>query len=139
MSQTIIENPVINSPFVEPEQHFRFTDEGITNEIVTGRRTSSYFVPIARPKKKGKQLQFETEWTQDRVEENRLVNQIRQRVKQWRTGGYVGVTSTTARLLAYWTEPSREKKLFFCQIEALETAIYTPFAHRRRFLFSNRN
>ena len=131
MSQTIIENPVINSPFVEPEQHFRFTDEGITNEIVSGRRSSSYFVPIARPKKKGKQLQFETEWTQDRVEENRLVNQIRQRVKQWRTGGYVGVTSTTARLLAYWTEPSREKKLFFCQIEALETAIYlTEVAHK---------
>src|SRR3972149_8686921 len=131
MSQTIIENPVINSPFAEPEQHFRFTDEGITNEIVSGRRNSSYFVPIARPKKKGKQLQFETEGTQDRVEENRLVNQIRQRVKQWRTGGYVGVTSTTARLLAYWTEPSREKKLFFCQIEALETAIYlTEVAHK---------
>ena len=31
---------------------------------------------------------------------------------------------TTARLLAYWTDPDREKKLFFCQIEALETAIY---------------
>src|SRR5947209_6002075 len=29
-----------------------------------------------------------------------------------------------ARLLAYWTDPQREKKLFFCQNEALETAIY---------------
>jgi hypothetical protein len=27
-------------------------------------------------------------------------------------------------LLSYWTEPNREKKLFFCQVEALETAIY---------------
>ena len=42
----------------------------------------------------------------------------------WRQGGYVGVTPTTARLLDYWTDPDREKKLFFCQIEALETAIY---------------
>lgn len=68
MPQTVIENPVINSPFAEPQQHFRFSDEGITNEIVAGRRISSYFVPIARPKKKGKQLQFETEWTQDRID-----------------------------------------------------------------------
>ena len=124
MSQVVIENPIINSPFDEPTRHFRFTDEGITNEIVDGRRISSYFVPIAKPKKKGKQLQFDTEWTQDRIEENKLVNDIRRRVALWREGGYVGVTPTTARLIAYWTDPDREKKLFFCQIEALETVIY---------------
>ena len=57
MSQVVIENPIINSPFDEPTRHFRFSDEGITNEIVDGRRTSSYFVPIAKPKKKAtKQL-----------------------------------------------------------------------------------
>lgn len=124
MPQTTIENPIINSPFREPTRHFQFTDEGITNEIVEGRRTSSYFVPIAQPRKKGKQLRFETEWTQDRIEENRLVNDIRRRVALWRQGGYAGVTPTTARLLSYWTDPEREKKLFFCQNEALETAIY---------------
>ncbi len=125
MAQVVIENPIINSPFDEPTRHFRFSDEGITNHIEDGRRSSSYFVPIARPKKKGaKQQVFETEWTQDRIEENKLVNDIRRRVSLWRTGGYLGVTSTTARLLAYWNDPSREKKLFFCQIEALETAIY---------------
>jgi type III restriction enzyme len=124
MSQVVIENPIINSPFNEPTRHFRFTDEGITNEEVDGRRISSYFVPIARPKKKGKQIQFDTEWTQDRIEENKLVNDIRRRVAMWRQGGYVGVTPTTARLIAYWTDPARGKKLFFCQNEALETAIY---------------
>ena len=125
MRQVVIENPIINSPFDEPARHFRFTEEGITDEIVEGRRTSSYFVPIARPKKKGsKQLQFDTEWTQDRIEENKLVNDIRRRVAMWRKGGYVGVTPTTARLIAWWTDPNREKKLFFCQNEALETAIY---------------
>ncbi len=121
----IIENPVINSPFEEPNCHFRFTDEGITDEIVEGRRNSSYFVPIARPRSRGRgQLDFDTEWTQDRIEENKHVNRIRERVKLWRKGGYVGVTPITARLLEYWTDPTRENKLFFCQIEAAETAIY---------------
>ena len=104
MSQVIIENPVINSPFHEPTRHFRFTDEGITNEIESDRRISSYFVPIAQPRKKGKQIAFDTEWTQDRIEENKLVNQIRVRVKHWRQGGYVGVTPTTNELLTYWTD-----------------------------------
>ncbi len=125
MKQVVIENPIINSPFKEPTRYFRFSDEGITNDVVKGRRTSSYFVPIAKPKKKGvNQLHFETEWTSDRIEENKLVNDIRRHIDMWRKGGYLGVTPTTSRLLAYWTDPNREKKLFFCQIEALETAIY---------------
>ena len=125
MKQVVIENPVINSPYDEPSRHFRFTDDGITNEIVEGRRISSYFVPIAKTKKKGRQAVLPgTEWTQDRVEENKHVNEIRRRVSLWRKGGYTGVTPITAQLLTYWTNPEREKKFFFCQIEALETAIY---------------
>ena len=132
MSQVVIENPIINAPFDEPTRHFRFTDEGITDEIDDVRRSSSYFVPIAKPKKKGtKQLLFDTEWTQDRLEENRLVNDIRRRVALWRQGGYVGVTPTTTRLIDYWTAPTREKKLFFCQNEALETAIYITEVARK--------
>ena len=55
MKQVVIENPVINSPFEEPKRHFLFSEEGITNEIVEARRESSYFIPIPKPKKKGKQ------------------------------------------------------------------------------------
>lgn len=124
MPQVVIENPVINSPYLEPTRHFRFSDDGITNDIEDGRRTSSYFVPIAKPKKKGKQLAFDTEWTKDRIEENGLVNRIRERVALWRRGGYLGVTATTRALLDYWVDPERERKFFFCQIEALETVIY---------------
>ena len=95
MSQVVIENPIINSPFDEPTRHFRYSDQGITYETVDARRASSYFVPIARPKKTGsKQLQFDTEWTQDRIEENKLVNDIRRRVALWRKGGYVCSTAT---------------------------------------------
>ena len=126
MRQVVIENPVINSPFDEPRRHFKFTDEGITNEIIEARRSSSYFIPIARPKKKGKQLVLDTEWTQDRIEENRFVNQIRTRVEKWRLGGRPSstVTKVTDQLLHYWSNPHRDKPLFFCQIEAVETAIY---------------
>lgn len=44
----LIENPVINSPFEEPQRHFRFADNGITDEIVPGRRRSTYFIPIIK-------------------------------------------------------------------------------------------
>lgn len=132
MTQVVIENPIINSPYDEPGRHFRFTDDGITNEIVEERRVSSYFVPIAQPRKRGGQRElFDTEWTQDRIEENKLVNDIRRRVAIWRQGGYVGVTPTTERLIAYWNDPTREKKLFFCQNEALETAIYITEVARK--------
>ena len=106
MKQVVTENPVVNSPFREPRRHVKFTDEGITNETIEGRRVSSYFVPIAQPRrKKGqKQLVFDTEWTQDRIEENKLVNRIRARVTLWREGGYIGVTLTVSRLLAYWAD-----------------------------------
>jgi len=125
MKQVVIENPILNSPFEEPRRHFKFTEDGITDEIVETRRVSQYFIPIPRPKKKSpKQLSFETQWTADRIEENRLINQIREAVTKWRKGGYIGITKTTARLLEYWKRPEREHKLFFCQIEALETAIW---------------
>ncbi len=126
MQQVVIENPILNSPFHEPTRHFRFSDEGITNDIVEARRVSSYFIPIAKPKKKGKaaQLAFDTDWTKDRIEENEFINRIRGRVSVWRKGNYEGITKTTRRLLEYWINPERERKLFFCQIEALETAIY---------------
>jgi hypothetical protein len=37
MSDVVIENPILNSPFEEPRRHFRFGDEGITNDIVASR------------------------------------------------------------------------------------------------------
>lgn len=131
MRQVVIDNPVLNSPFKEPDRHFRFSDEGITDEIESGRRQSGYFVPIAQPRKKSNQLKFETEWTRDRLEPNKLVNAIRPKVGVWRQSGYSGVTPVTARLLRYWRDESREKKLFFCQIEALETAIYITEVAKR--------
>ena len=121
----LIENPIINSPFREPDRQFAFDDNGITNEVVSGRRRSSYFIPIAGAKKsKTGQQMFDTEWTRDRIEENKFINSVRDKVRAWRDGGYLGVTPVTKQLLNYWNNPERERKLFFCQIEALETIIY---------------
>ncbi len=131
MPDTLIENPILNAPFREPTRHFRFGDEGITNEIVETRRASAYFVPIPPPKKKGRQLHFDTEWTQDRIELNDQVNRIRERVKHWREGEYQGITLVTRKLLQHWTDSDRDNKLFFCQIEALETLVYLTEAARK--------
>lgn len=131
MKQVIIENPILNPPYFEPTRHFKFSSEGITDDIIGSRRISSYFVPIAKPKAKGKQLSFDTEWTEERIKENDFINRVRSRVSTWRKGGYVGVTPITRRLLEYWRNPERERKLFFCQLEALQTAIYvTEVAHK---------
>lgn len=128
---TVIDNPILNSPFEEPRRHFVFDDDGITDKIAEGRRTSIYFVPIARPRKKGGQQYFDTEWTKDRIVPNKLVDEIRPKVALWRQSRYPGVTNATARLLAYWTREGRDRRLFFCQIEALETAIYITECARK--------
>ncbi|MCL4498722.1 MAG: DEAD/DEAH box helicase family protein, partial [Chloroflexi bacterium] len=111
--------------------HFRFDEEGITNDVVQERRISSYFIPVAQPKKKGKQLVLDTEWTAERIKPNDEINRIRARVAVWRQGGYPGITKMSSRLLEYWQREDRERKLFFCQIEALETAIYITEAAKK--------
>ncbi|MGC9259770.1 MAG: BPTD_3080 family restriction endonuclease [Phycisphaerae bacterium] len=126
MKQVVIENPVINSPFDEPSRHFKFDETGITSDIATFRRPSSYFVPIPRPRKTGGKSQHTfDEWRSDRTVESDPVNRIRQRVQAWRNGRYLDdVSRTTARLLQHWRSEDRHRRLFFCQIEALETLIY---------------
>ena len=124
--QIIIENPILNSPFEEPTQHFLFDEDGITNHVVQKRRLSSYFVPIPQARKRSKQqLQLDSEWTADRIEENAWINKLREQVKLWRAGGYnPRPSSATKALLEYWQRPDRDRRLFFCQLEAVETAIY---------------
>ena len=55
-----------------------------------------------------------------------LVNAIRPRVKDWWQRGYPGVTGITRRLLAHWQDPDerRDRRFFFCQLEAIETLIW---------------
>jgi type III restriction enzyme len=118
----VIDNPILNSPFREPERHFRFDQDGITNDIADGRRRSTYFMPIARPKISRGQLALPG--GDEELKDNDFINRVRAHVTAWRGTHYQGVTPVTRDLLEYWTDPTREKPLFFCQIEALETAIF---------------
>ena len=61
MRQVVLENPVLNSPFVEPIRHFKFSDEGITDEIADHRSSSACFIPIPPPRKKGNPVAFAVE------------------------------------------------------------------------------
>jgi type III restriction enzyme len=136
VKDVVIKNPILNTPFKEPGRYFRFDDDGITGDIIEGRRPSSFFIPVPSVKKWGKkqhqeQLAFDTEWTHDRILQNEKINQIRERVSLWRQGGYVHVTRTTRRLLDYWRNPDRERRLFFCQLEAAETAVYVTEVARK--------
>ena len=123
-----IENPVINGPYDEPTRHFRFDDDGITDEIIAERRPSGYFVPVPAARNSAGAVEQATlglfDEDRERIELNRFVNDVREHVARWRSLGYPSITATTRHLLAYWQAPDRERRLFFCQIEALETAIF---------------
>jgi DNA helicase-2/ATP-dependent DNA helicase PcrA len=132
VTDRIIDNPIINSPYRAPEQYFRFDDEGITNEIVKGRRPSQYFIPVPRPRKRGQQIELDfTEFTADKIRLNDFVNQVRDRVGIWRKQRYPHVTPTTRRLLEHWSDPERDNPILWAQREAAETAIYLAEAAQK--------
>jgi hypothetical protein len=61
MKPVVIENPFLNSPFEMPRRHFKFDDDGISNEMEERRRPSSYLLPIANPKERKMQHAFDTQ------------------------------------------------------------------------------
>jgi type III restriction enzyme len=131
LAQGTIENPVINSPYVEPERHFVTKDGQPTGEVEDRRRSSEFFVPVARPRKaSGNQLAIDYGGL-TRQQPNEIVNEIRQSVARWRAQDYPNITSVTRDLLGHWRDEDRERRLFFCQIEAAETAIYLTEAAER--------
>jgi type III restriction enzyme len=122
-SPATIENPVINSPFVEPTRHFKVVDGQVAGDIEEGRRPSEFFVPVAKPRKSSPQMALQF-GAGVRQQPNEIVNEIRFQVGKWRDQGYPHTTNVTKELLAHWRDEDRERRLFFCQIEAVETAIY---------------
>lgn len=103
---------IINSPFVAPAQHWQQAGDG-TLTLVDGRRAASYEI-------------FDVRNNTRRTEPLPLVNQIRERVDQWRADGYPGVTQVTRSLLDHWNDADapRQYAFYFCQIEAIETLIW---------------
>ena len=111
----VVDNPIVNSPFEEPNRYWDYKEGQPV--LAEGRRPAGYYL---RPRTRGPQLSmFEEEFVPLDT-----VNFIRQRVKAWRERGYPGVTPITRRLLNHWNDPDRERKLFFCQREAVETLVW---------------
>ena len=118
MSNYQVPEPIINSPYDEPKQHWNII-EGEQPQLLTDRRRAVYF--YRDPKAKAGK-----DYRGDRGVpiELKLVNLVRERVKTWRDAGYPGVTRTTSELLQWWRREGREKRLFFAQLEAAETIIF---------------
>jgi type III restriction enzyme len=118
MSVYEVPQPILNSPFEEPQEHWEII-EGEAPRRQSGRRPAMYFYrdPKAKPEK-------EYGSAVGTAIELKLVNRIRYQVKKWREQNYPGVARTTLELLQWWRRDGREKRLFFAQIEAAETIIF---------------
>jgi type III restriction enzyme len=118
MERASIDRLIINSPYEEPQRYWRYNRDKHTFTLVEGdRRPAGYVIASESSKAFDDPGQFV---------EIALVNQIRPRVKQWRSDGYPGVTGITKRLLEQWTNPEEfeTRRFFFCQLEAVETLIW---------------
>ncbi len=115
-----VPEPILNSPFDEPAEHWHIV-EGEAPERRPGRRPAVYYYRDPRERPAPGEA-----GTSGRPVELVLVNQIRERVKAWRTTGYPGVTRTTLELLQWWHRDGREerKRQYFAQLEAVETIIF---------------
>ena len=111
----LVDNPILNSPFEEPARYWAY-EEG-QPVLKEGRRPAGYYL---KPRTRGAQMAM----LEEEFVPLELVNTIRERVKAWRERGYPGVTPITRQLLNHWNNPERERKLFFCQREAVETLIW---------------
>jgi type III restriction enzyme len=111
------DNPILNSPYEEPELHYATDNDGSLNynKICDGRRI---FTPDinAIPSRQGAQGSiFEIN---DYAEEygTELVNLIRKEIGIWRNNNYPNTTRVTKELLTFWfNNPERHaiRKLFF--------------------------
>jgi type III restriction enzyme len=108
---------IINSPYVEPQQYWEYIRDTREFVLQAGRRPAGYVVASESSKS------FDDPGTFIEID---LVNTIRPRISKWREAGYPGVTGITKRLLQHWQDPEerKDRRFFFCQLEAIETLIW---------------
>ncbi len=128
------QQPILNSPYAYPQRHWELDPSGQpTNRIINTRRPAEFISPIPKPKKsRARQQELFTEQTISNDQQNYqlslFINSIREKVREWRSIPQPEnwkVTPETARLLQHWRcYPFHGVRPFFCQIEAVETAIW---------------
>ena len=133
------ERPILNSPYAYPSQHWELDADGQpTNQLIGTRRSAEFITPIPKPKKRrqAQEVQqtlalFDTDGISIGSQQYDLslyINSIREKVNAWRQLPHPEdwkVTPETARLLQHWRHHEFQGiRPFFCQIEAVETAIW---------------
>jgi len=138
MSNRFFEQPILNSPYEYPGKHWELDEHGQpTLNIVETRRRADFITPIPKPKKqRGKPRQGELVFdeghglsTEDQIyDPTSHINPLRKLVDEWRAlpdPNTWNVTPETARLLQHWRHHDfANLRPFFCQVEAVETAIW---------------
>ena len=136
MSDDFFKKPILNSPYEHPARHWELDGSGQpTNRIIEKRRRAEFITPIPKPKKRRREQQeivfdeglgLSTE--QQQYDPTPIINEVRRRVDEWRSIPNPSdwrVTPETARLLQHWRDHKfNDIRPFFCQIEAVETAIW---------------
>jgi len=129
--------PILNSPYGHPTQHWELDESGQpTHQIVAERRPAKFITPIPKPKKRKKSKQQEVmvfdegkglSTKEQQYDPTSIINEVRSQVDTWRPlpKSQWQVTPETQRLLEHWRHFSFSGvRPFFCQIEAVETAIW---------------
>ena len=137
MNPSFFESPILNSPYEYPSRHWELDASGQpTNEILPERRRVSFITPIPKPKKRRagqREIVFDKAaqalgTDKQQYDLTALISGVRQRVDRWRElpdPNSWHVTPETARLLKHWrSHRFGDIRPFFCQVEAVETAIW---------------
>ncbi|WP_316164549.1 MULTISPECIES: BPTD_3080 family restriction endonuclease [unclassified Bradyrhizobium] len=137
MSNPFFDHPILNSPYAYPTRHWELDETGQpTQRIIESRRGAKFVTPIPKPKKRKAASQkgfvFDEgqglSTTEQQYDITSIINEVRSHVDSWRTlpnPNQWQVTPETARLLQHWRHnDSGGVRPFFCQIEAVETAIW---------------
>jgi type III restriction enzyme len=137
MSNPFFDHPILNSPYEIPTRHWELDESGQpTQRVIDTRRKAEFITPIPKPKKRkakdqkefvfdeGKSLSTEKQ----QYDITSIINEVRRHVDTWRSWPNPSewqVTPETARLLQHWRHHQfSNQRPFFCQVEAVETAIW---------------
>lgn len=138
MSNQFFEKPILNSPYAYPSRHWELDETGQpTQQILEQRREARFITPIPKPKKRrgaGEQARLVFDegkglsTAKQQYDHTAVINAVRQHVDRWRRLPRPSdwrVTPETARLLEHWRHHQfSDLRPFFCQVEAVETAIW---------------
>ena len=122
-----VETPIVNQPYEPPQWHWSLdVDFRAVAPALRGRRPSGAYLPVPRPTRRNAELPLgDQQQSCQEVEPHKRINRIRAAVEAWREAGYPGATTETIELMEHWNQPETEGvQPYFCQRDAVETAIY---------------